>query len=52
MGHRNIMCNTEDTVNIVITLVTDDNWTYGSDYIIMYKNIKALCCTLETSILL
>ena len=39
------MYNTGNIVrNYVITLVTDGNWTYHGDHIVMYRNVKALCC--------
>ena len=38
--------------NIIITLVTDGNWTYHGDHFVMYKNIELLCCTPETSMIL
>ena len=38
--------------NTAITLVTDGNYTHGADHFVMYKNIKALCCTSETNTML
>ena len=31
-------------------MVIDVNWTYCGDHFAIYKNIKSLCCTLETDI--
>ena len=28
------------------------NWSHSGDHFMMYKNIKSLCCTLETNIIL
>ena len=30
----------------------DIKWTYFGDHFIIYANIKALCCTLETNMML
>lgn len=38
--------------NIVITLVTDSNYTYGGDDFIMYKNMESLGGIPETNIIL
>ena len=38
--------------NIVLTLyMTDGNWTYCDDHFAMYTNVKSICCTLETNII-
>ena len=33
-------------------MVKDDNYTYGGDYLAMYKNTEPLYCTSETNIIL
>ena len=33
-------------------MVTDGNWTYSGDYFITSKDLKSLCCTPETNIIL
>ena len=38
--------------NIVITLGIDGYWTYHGNHFITYANVKSLCHTLETNIIL
>ena len=33
-------------------MVTDFNWIYCGKHFVMYTNIKSLCCTSETNIML
>ena len=46
------MYNMENIVNnYIMSLVTDENQTDG-DHLKIYRNIKLLCCTLGTNIVL
>lgn len=33
-------------------MVTDGNWTFGSEYTIVHTDTKLQCCTPETQIML
>ena len=43
----NIVSNTE-----YLCMVTDGNYTYQGEHFIIYINVKSLCCTPETNIIL